>query len=84
MLTSATMLWDSVDSAHIQEGGEMARVVKGRHSADTGDLDEFVVFLIGMRINRLSQVWRCLRIFLASSSSFLRQSSRTLYAKIVV
>jgi len=43
----------------------MARVVKGRHSADTGDLDEFVVFLIGMRINRLSQVWRWLPVFKA-------------------
>lgn len=40
------------------------RVTRGRYSADTG-ADGVVLFLIGMRINRLWQVWRWLPVFLA-------------------
>lgn len=36
----------------------MAAVLDGRQTADLGSRDEVVVFLIGMRINRLWQVWR--------------------------
>lgn len=36
----------------------MAEVLDGRRTADLGARDELVVFLIGMRINRLWQVWR--------------------------
>jgi hypothetical protein len=42
----------------------MARVNKGRFAADTG-ADGKVLFLIGMRINRLWQVWRWLPVFVA-------------------
>ena len=36
----------------------MARVLEGRRTADLAGRDEVVVFLIGMRVNRLWQVWR--------------------------
>jgi len=42
----------------------MAKVQRGRHSADVG-ADGTVLFLIGMRINRLWQIWKWLPVFLA-------------------
>ncbi len=36
----------------------MTRVAKGRHSADISGEDSVVLFLIGMRINHLWQVWK--------------------------
>ena len=36
----------------------MARILKCRHTADLTNRDEIVVFIIGMRINRLWQVRR--------------------------
>lgn len=42
----------------------MATINKGRYSADAG-ADGTVLFLIGMRINRLWQVWRWLPVFVA-------------------
>jgi len=36
----------------------MAKILNGRHTADLTNRDEIVVFLIGMRINRLWQVRR--------------------------
>lgn len=36
----------------------MTTVVKGRRTADLGDREDMVVFLIGMRINRLWEFWR--------------------------
>ncbi len=38
---------------------------RGRWTADFGDRDQIVVFLIGMRINRLWQVWRWLPVLSA-------------------
>ena len=38
------------------------RVLRGRRRADLASGDEVVVFLIGMRINRLWQVWRWIPI----------------------
>lgn len=43
----------------------MAKVNRGRYTADVGARDEVVVFLIGMRINRLWQVWRWAPVFVA-------------------
>lgn len=43
----------------------MATVIKGRRTADTAPRDEIVVFLIGMRVNRLWQVRRWLPVFAA-------------------
>lgn len=43
----------------------MATVVAGRRTADLADRDEVVVFLIGMRINRLRQVRRWLPVLMA-------------------
>lgn len=42
----------------------MARVHRGRYSAQVGE-DGVVVFLIGMRINRLWQVWRWFPVAIA-------------------
>lgn len=42
----------------------MGSVNKGRHSADSG-ADGKVLFLIGMRFNRLWQVWKWLPVFVA-------------------
>lgn len=42
----------------------MAKINKGRFSADVG-ADGKVLFLIGMRFNRLWQVWKWLPVFLA-------------------
>jgi hypothetical protein len=42
----------------------MARINKGRFSADVG-ADGVVLFLIGMRINRLWQVWKWLPVLVA-------------------
>ncbi|MFZ1062500.1 MAG: DUF4188 domain-containing protein [Acidimicrobiales bacterium] len=42
----------------------MAQVNKGRYSADVG-ADGVVLFLIGMRINRLWQFWRWIPVFVA-------------------
>ncbi len=42
----------------------MSKVLAGRHTAEPGR-DEFVVFLIGMRVNRLWQVWRWLPVAVA-------------------
>ena len=42
----------------------MATINKGRYSADTG-ADGKVLFLIGMRINHLWQVWKWLPVFVA-------------------
>lgn len=42
----------------------MARINKGRYSADTGS-DGKVLFLIGMRINRLWQVWKWIPVFVS-------------------
>ena len=42
----------------------MAKINKGRFAADTG-ADGKVLFLIGMRINRLWQVWKWLPVFVA-------------------
>lgn len=43
----------------------MARVNRGRCTADPGERDEIVLFLIGMRINRLWQFWRWIPVFVA-------------------
>ena len=43
----------------------MAKVLEGRRTAEMEDRDEVVVFLIGMRINRLWQVWRWLPVLAA-------------------
>jgi len=42
----------------------MAHVTKGRYSANLG-ADGVVLFLIGMRINRLWQVWKWLPVFVS-------------------
>lgn len=49
----------------------MASVNKGRYSADTG-ADGKVLFLIGMRFNRLWQFWKWLPVF-ASMPRMLRE-----------
>lgn len=41
----------------------MAKVVNGRMTADLGELDEVVVFLIGMRVNQLHRVGQWLPVF---------------------
>lgn len=46
----------------------MAKVLPGRRTADLGGRDGVVVFLIGMRINRLWQVWRWLPVLAAMPS----------------
>lgn len=43
----------------------MAKINRGRYTADMGDREEVIVFLIGMRINRLWQVWRWVPVFVA-------------------
>jgi hypothetical protein len=43
----------------------MAMVRKGRATADLGDRENLVVFLIGMRINRLWEFWRWIPVFAA-------------------
>ena len=43
----------------------MAAVLEGRRTADLGDREGLVVFLIGMRINRMWQVWRWLPVLAA-------------------
>lgn len=43
----------------------MTAVLHGRRTADLAGRDEVVVFLIGMRINRLWQVWRWLPVLAA-------------------
>lgn len=43
----------------------MVKVFPGRRTADLGERDGVVVFLIGMRINRPWQVWRWLPVFIA-------------------
>lgn len=43
----------------------MAHVHPGRFTAHLGDRTDVVVFIIGMRINRLWQMWRWLPVFLA-------------------
>lgn len=43
----------------------MAKVTKGRVMADLADVDEVVVFLIGMRINQLHKVNQWLPVFTA-------------------
>ena len=66
MLTVLTSL-GNVISDHIVDhptGGLMASINKGRHAAAAG-ADGTVLFLIGMRINRLWQVWKWLPVFVA-------------------
>lgn len=46
------------------KGVAVTAVLAGRHSAEPGR-DDFVVFLIGMRVNRLWQVWRWFPVALA-------------------
>ena len=43
----------------------MARLNKGRYTADLGDRDEVVVFIIGMRINQLWKVWQWMPVAVA-------------------
>lgn len=43
----------------------MAHIHPGRFTANLGDRSDVVVFIIGMRINRLWEVWRWLPVFLA-------------------
>lgn len=43
----------------------MTKVMRGRRTADLTNRDGVVVFLIGMRINRLWQVWRWLPVVTA-------------------
>ena len=43
----------------------MAHVHPGRFTADLGDRTDVVVFIIGMRINRLWQFWKWLPVFAA-------------------
>ncbi len=43
----------------------MATVLEGRHTSDLASRNEVVVFLIGMRINRLWQIWRWLPVLAA-------------------
>jgi len=43
----------------------MAHVHHGRFTADLGDRTDVVVFIIGMRINRLWQFWKWLPVFAA-------------------
>lgn len=54
-----------VNNAHIIRGRLMARIERGRRTADLGDRDGVVVFLIGMRINRPWQPWSWLPVFIA-------------------
>jgi hypothetical protein len=54
-----------VNIVHIGGGAAMTRVIRGRRTADLSDRGGVVVFLIGMRINRLWQVWRWLPVFIA-------------------
>lgn len=43
----------------------MANVLNGRWTAELGDRDGVVVFLIGMRVNRLWEFWRWMPVFAA-------------------
>jgi hypothetical protein len=43
----------------------MTRINPGRFTAELGDRKEVVVFIIGMRINRLLQVWRWMPVLAA-------------------
>lgn len=43
----------------------VGKIVPGRRTADLRDRGDVVVFFIGMRINRLRQVWRWLPVFIA-------------------
>ena len=57
---------------------------RGRWTADFGDRDEIVVFLIGMRINRPWQVWRWLPVLSAMPRMILelaRDPSRGLLGR---
>ena len=57
---------------------------RGRWTADFGDRDQIVVFLIGMRINRLWQVWRWLPVFAGMPrmiGELVRDPSRGLLAR---
>lgn len=47
------------------KGKTMATINRGRYTADLGDRDGVVVFIIGMRVNRLWEVWRWLPVFAA-------------------
>jgi len=58
---------NNVNNVHFGTGQErqMAAINRGRYTADVSGHDEVVVFLIGMRINRLWQFWRWLPVFVA-------------------
>jgi hypothetical protein len=43
----------------------MAKLNKGRYTADLGDRNDIVVFIIGMRINQLWKVWKWLPVAVA-------------------
>ena len=63
VFTSGRMI--CVRRLHHEGKAEMTAVLDGRRTADLADRDEIVVFLIGMRINRLWQVWRWLPVLAA-------------------
>ncbi len=43
----------------------MTQILRGRRTADVGQRQKVVVFLVGMRINRLWQFWRWLPVIIA-------------------
>jgi len=53
----------------------MATLNKGRYTADFGERDEIVVFIIGMRINRLWRVWKWVPVAVAMPK-MLRELSK--------
>lgn len=62
----------------------VSEVLKGRHTADFAERREVVLFLIGMRINRLWQVWRWLPVLAAMPRMILelaRDPSRGLLGR---
>lgn len=67
-----------LDEQPDDRGGTMAKINKGRYSADVG-ADGKVLFIIGMRINRFWQVWRWLPVFVAMPRMLIElQKNRTL------
>jgi len=61
----------------------MAHINRGRYSADVG-ADGVVLFLIGMRINRVCQVWKWLPVFVSMPKMLIelqRQRSLGLVGK---
>jgi hypothetical protein len=74
-----------VNGVHIRlEEMVMSTVVKDRQTADLDDREGLVVFLIGMRINRLWQFWRWLPVLGAMPrmlTELIRDPSRGLLGR---